>query len=251
MTERFSDSEASRESLSALVDGQAGSDEVARACAAWRDDGQARAKWHEYQLIGDVMRSDDLAQASGSAAFLAHFRDRLAKEPVVLAPQSAEAVRHGSDAAVVVARSDESAQTLRHRRWSGPVAVAAGFLMVMGLMFSSQMPPATSSGELIGQTSPSGQAVGGGLVGGDLALVSSPANAGGSALLASAEPSPHGASMAAGADSSFSRPNQAVGVLIRDPQLDQVLESRRNMSRADMSFASQGGLARQVVFEAP
>ena len=41
------------EMLSALTDGQATPEEVARACAAWRDDPQARAAWHRYHLIGD------------------------------------------------------------------------------------------------------------------------------------------------------------------------------------------------------
>ena len=52
--------ESSRRILSALADGDATDSEATRAFQAWRDDVDARASWHAYQLIGDVLRSDDL-----------------------------------------------------------------------------------------------------------------------------------------------------------------------------------------------
>ncbi|HNK20223.1 MAG TPA: sigma-E factor negative regulatory protein, partial [Piscinibacter sp.] len=76
------------ERLSALVDGEAADDDVKQACVDWRGDAKARQSWHAYQLIGDVLRSDDLASAAGrDEAFLRRLRARLADEPVVLAPQ--------------------------------------------------------------------------------------------------------------------------------------------------------------------
>jgi sigma-E factor negative regulatory protein RseA len=120
-------SESRRRVLSALADGDATDDEAVRAFQAWREDAGARASWHTYQLIGDVLRSDDLAVApAADEAFLVALRARLAQEPVVLAPQ---------------ARTEESAgvrpvlanATARARgRWQGPVAMAAGFLVVIG-----------------------------------------------------------------------------------------------------------------------
>src|SRR5689334_13843162 len=78
-----SSSESSRRILSALADGDA-----TRAFQAWRDDPDARAAWHSYQLIGDVLRSEDLAcEPEADQAFLVALRARLADEPVVLAPQ--------------------------------------------------------------------------------------------------------------------------------------------------------------------
>ena len=135
MTERLSDSQASREALSALADGQAQASDVSRACAAWREDADARASWQAYHLIGDVMRSDDLAQGSGSADFLAKFRDRLAQEPVVLAPASAQAVASQP----TVATAPTNVVALKRRTWAGPMAVAASFVMVVGAVVTLQM----------------------------------------------------------------------------------------------------------------
>src|SRR5438105_5049674 len=78
------------EILSALTDGELESSELARVCTAWRDDAGMRSTWHAYQLIGDVLRSDDLAlPAASDAAFLSKLRARLADEPTVLAPDTA------------------------------------------------------------------------------------------------------------------------------------------------------------------
>ncbi|MFY9513712.1 MAG: sigma-E factor negative regulatory protein, partial [Rubrivivax sp.] len=62
--------EERRALLSALVDGEC--DSARAGCDAWREDADARATWHRYQLIGDVLRSDDLAtHPQRDAAFLA------------------------------------------------------------------------------------------------------------------------------------------------------------------------------------
>ena len=76
--------------LSAAADGDA--EALGQACRAFRDgDRRARADWHAYHLIGDVMRSSELATPPArDAAFLATFRERLAAEPVVLAPAAAQ-----------------------------------------------------------------------------------------------------------------------------------------------------------------
>lgn len=104
-----------RECLSALMDGDAQA--LAAACAAWRDDADARAQWHAYHLIGDVLRSEELAQSpAADARFLSALRVRLSAEPVVLAP---------------AARSVTAAP---RRRWLAPAAVAAGFVVVAGVL---------------------------------------------------------------------------------------------------------------------
>lgn len=119
---------ALRERLSALADGElddAGS--VAAACAQWREHGEARSTWHTYQLIGDVLRSDDLAcDAARHGRFMASLRTRLAAEPVVLAPSAAAAVPLAAAAAPMPGRGG--------RTWMAPAAVAAGFVAVAGVL---------------------------------------------------------------------------------------------------------------------
>jgi sigma-E factor negative regulatory protein RseA len=114
MSELQQTPEQRRECLSALMDGDAQA--LSAACAAWRNDADARAQWHAYHLIGDVLRSEELAQSAGAdARFLSAMRVRLAAEPVVLAPaaQPAAAPR---------------------RRWLAPAAAAAGFVVVAGVL---------------------------------------------------------------------------------------------------------------------
>jgi sigma-E factor negative regulatory protein RseA len=107
------------DSLSALADGQA--KDLDAALRLWRDDPQARADWHTYHLIGDVMRSDELASSPArDAAFMAGLRERLAQEPVVLAP---------APVAAPVAVGG----------WRLPVAVAAGFVVVAGVLVVARM----------------------------------------------------------------------------------------------------------------
>lgn len=105
-----------RQAMSGLMDGDATESEM--ALQAWRADARARADWHAYHLIGESMRSDDVRCAPGhDAAFLGQLRERLAREPVVLAP------------ATVPARRARSLNA-----WVRPMAVAAGFAAVAGVL---------------------------------------------------------------------------------------------------------------------
>ncbi|MGN6527505.1 MAG: sigma-E factor negative regulatory protein [Burkholderiaceae bacterium] len=117
--------------LSALADGDASESECSQAFLAWREDEDVRATWHAYQLIGDVMRSEDLACASAANRdFLQALRTRLADEPVVLAPLAAAEDASVAQPAVANARAGSAA--LLRGRWQGPAAMAAGFLVVIG-----------------------------------------------------------------------------------------------------------------------
>lgn len=117
-----------RQELSALVDGELGADGVQRVCAGWRSESALRETWHTYSLIGDVMRSEDLAAAaSRDEAFLRDFRQRLSAEPVVLAPQAVDSMP-----AAAIGRSA--------RVWRTPAAVAAGLMVAVGAMVITQVP---------------------------------------------------------------------------------------------------------------
>jgi sigma-E factor negative regulatory protein RseA len=122
--------------LSAMADGRLGDAEASRLCRDWRDDPELRVTWHAYHLIGDVMRSDDLAKVPRhDEAFLRALRQRLVDEPVVMAP-----------AATVAAMPSAR----RRRAWLAPAAVAAGFVAVAGVLVVTRMadPTADRSGML-------------------------------------------------------------------------------------------------------
>jgi len=126
--------DTARMALSALMDGEAAAGEVESACARWRDAVDARERWHAYHLIGDVLRSEELASSpERDARFLAGMRERLATEAVPLVQRSAA--------------------TRPALRWqTASVAAAAGFLAVAGVLVAMR-----SGGDATGQ--PAGGAV--------------------------------------------------------------------------------------------
>ena len=70
--------------LSSMADGAASADEQSRCVALWRERRDLRERWHQYHLIGDVLRSQELASDAGrDAGLLLAVRSRLAREPSV------------------------------------------------------------------------------------------------------------------------------------------------------------------------
>jgi len=123
MVNRQESAEPARLQLSALMDGEHGPDDLSAVCQAWRSDEGLRRDWHAYHLIGDVLRSQDLAApAAHDAAFLSALRLRLADEPVPLAP------------APLVKPADPPLARRRRQWLVAPVAVAAGFVAVAGVL---------------------------------------------------------------------------------------------------------------------
>jgi len=115
--------DSARERLSALADGELDPAGSTTSCAAWARDAALRADWHAWHLIGDVLRSEDLASdPRHDRDFCATLRSRLQAEPVVLAPTPAFA-----DSAP--GRVDRQP---RPGRWTTAGAVAAGFVLVVG-----------------------------------------------------------------------------------------------------------------------
>jgi len=123
---------AARERLSALLDGELEQRAVTQACAHWRDSAESRSTWHAYHLIGDVLRSDDLARhPARDTAFLDALRAKLADEPVVLAPKPLE-----TPASIGLPAAGRAVAGGGPRRWGwiAPSAVAAGFVAVAGVL---------------------------------------------------------------------------------------------------------------------
>jgi len=251
MADRLDDDSISFEALSAMADNEATEREVNRACAAWREQPAARDRWNSYHLIGDVMRSDGLARAASSDAdFLAAVRGRLEQEPVVLAPSALHvpSVALAPAAANMLAPiSLDAARELRHRRWAGPVSVAAGFVLVLSALVST-----FNNGGL----APSGQGV-------PVALAPVPAGnvslAQGfsgqdvnlpTTMAAGLSPDAPGSHQLVSGAPSFNEnaKGNRVGYLVfmRDDQLDQLMAAQREQA-ASRSLTSPQGASLQSV----
>ncbi|MDP3227650.1 MAG: sigma-E factor negative regulatory protein [Acidovorax sp.] len=105
-----------REQLSALADGQLQNDEwrdaVSFACG---DEG--RSTWELYHLVGDVLRSSELARPA-NPAFMARLRDQIAQETI--SPLPAEPL-----VAVVAVPGVEQAANASVFRWKMVAGVAS------------------------------------------------------------------------------------------------------------------------------
>jgi sigma-E factor negative regulatory protein RseA len=125
-----------RRLLSAMADGEADAAEVGPGCAAWAADDELGRRWHAYHLIGDVLRSEDLAHSPArDQAFLQRLRLRLDEEPAVLAPQPLQPPQPAP-----VAAAPRPA-----RRWM-PMALAAGVMALATVLVVALRPAADGAG---------------------------------------------------------------------------------------------------------
>ena len=202
-------SDVKRAALSALMDGDASATD--EACRAWRGDAAARADWHTYHLIGDLMRSDEhRADEAHDARSFVGVRARLAAEPVVLAPTAV---------AVLPAEGTPLTRARRARRWMAPTAVAAGFVAVAGAMMVTRVstPDGAATGLTASATAPAGAL--------RPAAVAAPAVAPGQAGVVSAP-------------------------MIRNAELDRYLDAHRQYANGAMQVAP-GGAVRNAAATAP
>lgn len=108
-----------REQLSALADGQLQGEELAQALRfAAQDEG--REAWQLYHLVGDVLRSSELARPADGGAFLAQLHQKIAQEPA-----SARAVRDTLAQAVPSQEFPRQAANASVFRWKMVAGVAS------------------------------------------------------------------------------------------------------------------------------
>lgn len=79
-----------RELISALADGQLAGEAFSRGVELAATDAAAREAWHAYHLIGDVLRSGELARCAPAGWFLHGLQERLRAEQVAIEPPPAE-----------------------------------------------------------------------------------------------------------------------------------------------------------------
>ena len=215
------------EQLSALADGELDADASAHSCAHWRDDANARASWHAYHLIGDVLRSDELASdAQRDAGFLRTLRQRLAQEPVVMAPQAD--LRAITPAPSTEARSVAKGGRSSRWAWLAPMTVAAGFVAVAGALLVTQVPtPAGSSAD------------------GLLAQASRSVN-----VLATAVPVLPAASSSGAETTTDPQTLVADGQVMRDARLDRYLTAHKQFGGSS-ALGVPSGFLRSATAQAP
>jgi len=177
--------------LSATLDGEVDAAEATLSSQMWVADPQHRAQWHAWSLIGDVMRADDLAcDPAHDADFLLQLRERMASEPVVLAPTSV----HREPAA---SRTTRWAQWWANGRVAGSAAAVAGVAVVALVAVSVRTPPSEIAATPTASAAP------------NLADAGAPAALGMSPSLAL---------------------NSAQSVVVRDPRLDAYLAAHKQFA---------------------
>lgn len=149
-----------RQALSSLMDGDLPAGELAGVIASFGGADDLRADWHAYHLIGDVLRSDDLATTPArDALFLQSLRSRLGQDAGQqdAAPLMAAAPHPVMPAPMALAATRAPAR----RRLAGwmvaPAAVAAGFVVVAGVLVVNKAvvsPPAAEAAFALQMASP-------------------------------------------------------------------------------------------------
>ncbi|WPG36493.1 sigma-E factor negative regulatory protein [Variovorax sp. EBFNA2] len=215
-----------REQVSALADGHLQGEAFARAIESVCAEDDSRDAWHAYHVVGDVLRSSAHARCSDTSAFLARFQQRLAEEPVVIAPPVAVAPLAAVPAAMPMRQRAEAANEPVFR-WK-LVAGAASLMAVAAISWT-----------LVGN----GAAVPNG--GAQLAAVQPPVA---NSVLAAAA----GANALPG-NGALTPTRVLVGngnpqVMLRDPRLDQLLEAHQQAGGASQM---PSGFLRNATFEGP
>lgn len=201
-----------KELISALADGRLEGDAFARAMALVQSQRGALEDWHTYHLIGDVLRSRELAGGIPPARFLERLSARLAQEGT--RPQ----VDTLPPIAVRSAQPAANDGTFRWKMVAGVASVGAfaaiGWSVLSGAPAGAPAQPQLAAAPAAESPLAS-------------AIQQPPASAGGP-VLARNEP----------------------GVMIRDPKLDELLAAHRQFGGAS-ALQMPAGFLRNATFEGP
>lgn len=213
---------ADGDGVSALMDGRLD----AHAVAALLQDTQGAAgretldTWHVYHLIGDVLRSDDLAACSNDTRVLSHVRAALAQErrPLLTAQPQLQQVRHAAAQAPRAVQAAANDGVFRWKMVAGLASFAAVAAVGWGVL--GGIGPQASGGAQLAQG-------GSGAGAAQVASLSTPASA---------------------RASSAADPDAAAPVMLRDAQLDELLAAHRAAAGAS-ALANASGFLRNATFE--
>lgn len=150
----------SAERISALADGQLEGDQFVQALAEVSFDREAAQTWLAYHVVGDVLRSPELAPSVHDLEFLDRFAQRLALE-VDPRPTGADRqtpqVGHFADPstvalATVVPSANDS--VFRWKVWGGVAGVVVSALLGLGLWNWSESPNARQLSKVLEREAP-------------------------------------------------------------------------------------------------
>lgn len=210
-----------REQLSALADGQLSGDEMEGALA-YAAQAEGHATWQLYHLVGDVLRSSDLAQPA-HPDFMARLRVELAKEAPAMRP--AEPLVQSPQSVQLVAPPMANAANASVFRWK----MVAGFASLAAVAAIGW----TSLATLQGSGAPG----------------AAPGSVGGAQLAVAPEAQSNGA----GAGAPVIAVADADGgsqVMIRDPRLDELLAAHKQFGSTS-ALQMPAGFLRNATFETP
>lgn len=224
------------ELLSALADGRLQGDDFQQALALASDSEAGQLTWHAYHVVGDVLRSTELADCQGDADFLARLRGRLAEEPqhaavrplqsdvpAVVAPVEPMPVPAVAQGRRTQLSASTSASNTRWKLVAGLASVAAVATMGWQWLGSPVAPEGLAAPRLAGNTA-AGASVS---VAAAPAVGSTPASVAQAAADAGAQP-----------------------VMLRDPRLDELLAAHRQFGGTS-ALQMPAGFLRNATFERP
>ena len=208
------DSQLDRETVSALMDGQLRGAEASAALQMMTSD-EAHDCWQVYHLVGDVLRSADLAACGHDRAFVARLSARLQQEAPPIAVLPAPNPVQVRDVAQPAANDG----VLRWKMVAGLASFAAVAAIGWGVL--GGIGPQLGTGAQLAQSGPTAP----------------------TQIVTLAAPVPVAvASGAVEADAST--------VMLRDARLDELLAAHRQTSGAS-ALGNAAGFLRNATFEGP
>lgn len=224
------------EAVSALADGQLHGEAFARTVEFVASDTHARARWHAYHLVGDVLRSAELAVCRTDTHFVARLRERLQQEqpparPAVQEPAGLRARRLGAGSP---ADRPRVAANDANMRWKLVAGLAVMVAVLAVVWHATNLQTTRPDAPQLAQATPAKPR--GGTV---PAAVQAPVNA------VAAVRAPTNAVAVARAD------NGAAPAMIRDPQLDALLVAHEQLGRSTVLQMHAGFLRNAAFGEEP
>lgn len=201
------------ERISALVDDQLSGEAATQTVQALTQDAQARANWHAYHVVGDVLRAEELTWGSAKdGEFLSRLRSRLQDEPrpwlSVVAIDSV-AVYVSNEKVSGLNGFEKEAANDANLRWKWVAGLASLTLAtVLGWSLVAGVGAPSSSVQLAQTSLPTVQT------------------------------------------QAVTVPDESVPVLIRDPRLDQLLQAHQQFGGAS-ALQMPSGFVRNATFDRP